>query len=220
MRRNLINIRSRAITNWFIRFYRFLVAFRSVNVWVFDCLIRKYKMLSLVNSWCLRNKLKLACDLKSSKGKLALFRTKDSVLLTHPPVPPQSLYFYFPSTTSTLHRAHTQSLFQYSLVNSKAIPPPSDFCCFLPPPPLFYCFSSSTTTTTFSIFLTPPIIFLPRRLSRRSNRPDSGQKGQNQDKKAKFRPKMPNSNNLSGRKIRKIIGGVKTKEDVVVVKEK
>ena len=164
MRRNLINIRSRAITNWFIRFYRFLVAFRSVNVWVFDCLIRKYKMLSLVNSWCLRNKLKLACDLKSSKGKLALFRTKDSVLPTHPPVPPQSLYFYFPSTTSTLHRhhidpsstlhrAHTQSLFQYSLVNSKTIPPPSDFCCFLPPPPHFLLFSSSTTTTFLLFFL-------------------------------------------------------------------
>ena len=41
----------------------FLVAFRSINV--FDWLIKKKETFSLVNSWCLRNKLKLACDLKS-----------------------------------------------------------------------------------------------------------------------------------------------------------
>ena len=43
----------------------FIVAFRSVNVLVFDWLIRKYETFSLVSSWCLRYKLKLACDLKS-----------------------------------------------------------------------------------------------------------------------------------------------------------
>ena len=66
MRRNLIKIRSCAIFNWFNRFYRLLVAFRSVNVLVFDWLPRKYETFSLVNSWCLimRNKLKLDCDLK------------------------------------------------------------------------------------------------------------------------------------------------------------
>ena len=76
-------------------------------------LIRKYETFSLVNSWCLRNKVKLACHLLSImhvlfstphslsssslilggqivhinkvKGKLALFSTKDNVLLTpHP----------------------------------------------------------------------------------------------------------------------------------------
>ena len=80
---------------------------------VFDWLIRKYETLSLVNSWCLRNKVKLACHLLSImhvlfcaphslsssslilggqivhlnevKGKLSLFSTKDNVLLTpHP----------------------------------------------------------------------------------------------------------------------------------------
>ena len=65
MRRNLIKIRARAILSWFNRFYRFQVTFRSVNVLVFDWLIRKYETFSLVNSWCLRSKLKLACDLKS-----------------------------------------------------------------------------------------------------------------------------------------------------------
>ena len=34
MRKNLIKIRSCAIFSWFNRFYRFLVAFRSVNVLV------------------------------------------------------------------------------------------------------------------------------------------------------------------------------------------
>ena len=83
------------------------------TVMVFDWLIRKYETFSLVNSWCLRNKVKLACHLLSImhvlfsaphslsssslilggqivhinevKGKLALFSTKDNVLLTpHP----------------------------------------------------------------------------------------------------------------------------------------
>ena len=71
-----------------------------------------------------------------NEGKLALFRMKDNVLLTHPPAPPQWIYFYFPCTTSTLY---TQSFFQHSFVNSKAIPPP---------PPHFLLFSSTTTTTT------------------------------------------------------------------------
>ena len=43
----------------------FIVAFRSVNVLVFEWLIRKYETFSLVSSWCLRYKLKLTCDLKS-----------------------------------------------------------------------------------------------------------------------------------------------------------
>ena len=64
MRRNLIRIRSCAIFSWFNRFYRFLVAFRAVNVLVFDWLLRKYETFSLVNLWCLRNKLKLDCYLK------------------------------------------------------------------------------------------------------------------------------------------------------------
>ena len=83
------------------------------TVMVFDWLIRKYETFSLVNSWCLMNKVKLACHLLSImhvlfsaphslsssslilggkivhinevKGKLALFSTKDNVLLTpHP----------------------------------------------------------------------------------------------------------------------------------------
>ena len=83
------------------------------TVMVCDWLIRKYETFSLVNSWCLRNKVKLACHLLSImhvlfsaphslsssslilggqivlinevKGKLALLSTKDNVLLTpHP----------------------------------------------------------------------------------------------------------------------------------------
>ena len=46
----------------------FIVAFRSVNVLVFDWLIRKYETFSLVSSWCLRYKLKLACDLTGFTG--------------------------------------------------------------------------------------------------------------------------------------------------------
>ena len=46
-------------------FNRFVLIFRLVNVLVFDWLIRKYETYSLVNSWCLRNKVKLPCDLKS-----------------------------------------------------------------------------------------------------------------------------------------------------------
>ena len=79
MRKNLIKIRSCAIFSWCNRFYRFLVAFRSVNVLVSIGRLENMKRstsspgrfslafetFSLVNSWCLRSKLKLACDLKS-----------------------------------------------------------------------------------------------------------------------------------------------------------
>ena len=65
MRRNLIKIRSCAFFRWFNWLYRFVLICRSVNVLVFDWLIRKYETFSLVNSWCLRNNVKLACGLKS-----------------------------------------------------------------------------------------------------------------------------------------------------------
>ena len=79
MRKNLIKIRSCAIFSWFNWFYRFLVAFRSVNVLVSIGRLENMKRstsspgrfslafetFSLVNSYCLRGKLKLACDLKS-----------------------------------------------------------------------------------------------------------------------------------------------------------
>ena len=77
-----------------------------------------------------------------------------------------SLYHIDP--TSTLHRVHTQSLFQHSFVNSKAIPP--HFYCFLlqlphfllfwnfllppppppPPPTHFYCFPSSSSSSSLT----------------------------------------------------------------------
>ena len=60
-----MNIRPCSIFSWFNRFQRFVLSFRSVNVLVFDWLIRKYKTFSLVNSWCLTNNVKLACGLKS-----------------------------------------------------------------------------------------------------------------------------------------------------------
>ena len=62
----------------------FIVAFRSANVLVFDWLIRKYETFSLVSSWCLRYKLKLACDLKSlSRNEITqvLFSTAVVVLV-------------------------------------------------------------------------------------------------------------------------------------------
>ena len=62
----------------------FIVAFRSANVLVFDWLIRKYETFSLVSSWCLRYKLKLACDLKSlSRNEITqvLFSTVVVVLV-------------------------------------------------------------------------------------------------------------------------------------------
>ena len=115
---------------------------------VLDWLDRKYETFSLVNSWYLMNKVKLACDLQSlsrsnyarimffrchcpnsgslilggqimhineGKGKLALFSTKDNVLLTLDPsysfpidllsLSNFTFYpFHFPSSTSTLHR--------------------------------------------------------------------------------------------------------------------
>ena len=43
----------------------FLVNLKPINVFIFDWLIRKYETISLVNSWCLRNKGKLAYDFKS-----------------------------------------------------------------------------------------------------------------------------------------------------------
>ena len=43
MRRKLVKIRSCAIFSWFNRFYRFELSFRSVNVSVFDWLIRNMK---------------------------------------------------------------------------------------------------------------------------------------------------------------------------------
>ena len=79
MRRNLIKLRSCAIFSWCNRFYRFLVAFRSVNVLVSIGRLENMKRstsspgrfslafetFSLVNSRCPGSKLKLACDLKS-----------------------------------------------------------------------------------------------------------------------------------------------------------
>ena len=38
----------------------FLVTLRSINVFVFD-----WEAFSLINSWCLRKKVKLACGLQS-----------------------------------------------------------------------------------------------------------------------------------------------------------
>ena len=50
MRKNVIKIRSCAIFSWFNRFYRFELIFRSLNVLVFDWLIRKYETFSLVQT--------------------------------------------------------------------------------------------------------------------------------------------------------------------------
>ena len=96
-------------------FSGFLVAFRLVNVLVLDWLIKEYETFSLVNSWCLRNKLKLTCDLKSLSGNVILqvlfpaavivlvpvqwflARKKDNVLLTHPSCSSTiNSSFYFP----------------------------------------------------------------------------------------------------------------------------
>ena len=113
--------------------------------------------------------------------KLALFNTKENVLLT-----PRSsfsstinylpLFFFlvafcFLSTTSTTHldptltphRPYSQLLSQHSVVNSEAI---YNHChhhhhhhrisiVFPPPPPHFYCFSSTTTTTPKKMFYLP-----------------------------------------------------------------
>ena len=57
--RNLIKIRSCDLSD-LTGLAGFLVTLRSINVFIFDWLIRKYETFLLVNSWCLRNKLKLA----------------------------------------------------------------------------------------------------------------------------------------------------------------
>ena len=102
------------------------------------------------------------------EGKLALLRTEDNVILTHPscssfssfllfpllfllifivfPLPPH--FYCFPSSStfilfSLLHHHHISVVF----------PPPPQ-----PPEPHFYCFSSSTTTTTIKII---SIVFPP-----------------------------------------------------------
>ena len=62
MRRNLIKIKSCAIFNGL----GFLVTLSSINVFVFDWLVRKGETFSLLNSLCLRNKVKLVCDLRVS----------------------------------------------------------------------------------------------------------------------------------------------------------
>ena len=62
---NLIKIRSYAIFSWLNESDKFSSYFKVDKCLgdVFDCLIIKYETFSLVNSWCLRNKLKFACDL-------------------------------------------------------------------------------------------------------------------------------------------------------------
>ena len=50
----------------------FLVTLRSINVFVFDWLVRKQETFLLVNSYCLRSKVKLACDLKSQRRNVIM----------------------------------------------------------------------------------------------------------------------------------------------------
>ena len=66
----------------------------------------------------------------STERKLALFRTKDNVLLILlPPAPAQLIYFFFSISLfffyfylpSRPHRPHTELLFQHSVVNSRAM---------------------------------------------------------------------------------------------------
>ena len=100
MRKNLIKIRSCAIFNRSNRFYRFLVAFRSVNVLVsigrlenmkrWTSSPRRFSLafetFSLVNSWCLRSKLKLACDLKSLSRNVIMQVLLPAVVIVLVPV--------------------------------------------------------------------------------------------------------------------------------------
>ena len=66
----------------------------------------------------------------STERKLALFRTKDNVLLILlPPAPAQLIYFFFPISLFFFyfylpfrpHRPHTELLFQHSVANSRAM---------------------------------------------------------------------------------------------------
>ena len=66
----------------------------------------------------------------STERKLALFRTKDNVLLILlPPAPAQLIYFFFSISLfffyfylpSRPHRPHTELLFQHSVANSRAM---------------------------------------------------------------------------------------------------
>ena len=104
-----------------------------------------------------------------NEGKLALFRMKDNVLLTHPPAPPQIIYFYFSCTTSTPYRPfvdptssphseffstqlreqqrHTTTTTTFSIV-------------FLHNHHHHHISIFSFTTTATSFVFTPPIIFL------------------------------------------------------------
>ena len=114
---------------------------------------------------------------------VALFRTEDNVLLTHPscsscfspPTPPPPHFFCFPPLPAPPH------FFCFPPPPA----PPHFFCFSSPPPPLFYCFPSSIfyCFTSSSSFL-----FFHRQVRPRPKRPSIGQKA----KKAKIRPKGPN----------------------------
>ena len=54
-----------------------LVTLSSINVFVFDWLVRKQETFLLVNSLCLRSKVKLVCDLRVSLKRGNGRRTAD-----------------------------------------------------------------------------------------------------------------------------------------------
>ena len=50
----------------------FLVTLMSINVFVFDWLVRKQETFLLVNSYCLRSKVELVCDFKSLRRNVIM----------------------------------------------------------------------------------------------------------------------------------------------------
>ena len=47
----------------------FLVTLMSINVFVFDWLVRKQETFLLVNSYCLRSKVELVCDFRRRRRR-------------------------------------------------------------------------------------------------------------------------------------------------------
>ena len=114
--------------------------------------------------------------INEGKGKLALLKTEDNILLTYPSCssfssfvlfsllllisivfPPRHnnhhhhIYIAFPPTTPQPPPSHSHCF--------PPLPPPPHSYCFSsststpPPPPHFYCFPSSTTTTLTTCLL-------------------------------------------------------------------
>ena len=90
--------------------------------------------------------------INEGKGKLALLKTEDNILLTYPSCSSFSSFVLFSLLLISIvfpprHNNHHHHIY-IAFPPTTPQPPPSHSHCFppLPPPPHSYCFSSSTST--------------------------------------------------------------------------